>query len=84
MFAGVMFFSMALNLQYVTDSFDGPIANSRGNHNRLVLVHGVNGQQMEKYYILGAVLLTLACNVPPYAAGALGFVVLCLALTDEL
>ncbi|KAJ7821325.1 hypothetical protein B0H14DRAFT_3875962 [Mycena olivaceomarginata] len=54
MFAGVMFFSMALNLQ-------------------LVLVHGVNGQQMEKYYILGAVLLTLACNVPPYAAGALGF-----------
>ncbi|KAJ7359338.1 hypothetical protein DFH08DRAFT_845836 [Mycena albidolilacea] len=54
MFAGVMFFSMALNLQ-------------------LVLVHGVNGQKMEKYYILGAILLTLACNVPPYAAGALGF-----------
>ncbi|KAF7360284.1 hypothetical protein MVEN_00757800 [Mycena venus] len=54
MFAGVMFFSMALNLQ-------------------LVLVHGVNGQKMEKYYISGAILLTLACNVPPYAAGALGF-----------
>ncbi|KAJ7359458.1 hypothetical protein DFH08DRAFT_952592 [Mycena albidolilacea] len=53
-FAGVMFFSMALNLQ-------------------LVLVHGVNGQKMEKYYVLGAVLLTLACNVPPYAVGAFGF-----------
>ncbi|KAJ7359459.1 hypothetical protein DFH08DRAFT_1074920 [Mycena albidolilacea] len=54
MFAGVMFFSMALNLQ-------------------LVLVHGVNGQKMEKYYVSGAVLLSLACNIPPYAAGAFGF-----------
>ncbi|KAF7360336.1 hypothetical protein MVEN_00763100 [Mycena venus] len=54
MFAGVMFFCMALNLQ-------------------LVLAYGVNGQKMEKYYILGAILLTLACNIPPYAAGALGF-----------
>jgi len=54
MFAGIMFFSMALNLQ-------------------LVLIYGVNGQKMERYYILGAILLTLACNIPPYAGGALGF-----------
>ncbi|KAJ6487891.1 hypothetical protein C8R45DRAFT_1144505 [Mycena sanguinolenta] len=54
MFAGVMFFCMALNLQ-------------------LVLVHGANGQKMEKWYILGAILLTLGCNIPPYAAGALGY-----------
>ncbi|KAJ7352092.1 hypothetical protein DFH08DRAFT_857929 [Mycena albidolilacea] len=54
MFAGVMFFCMALNLQ-------------------LVVVYRVNGQKMERYYIGGAILLTLACNVPPYAAGALGF-----------
>ncbi|KAJ7852809.1 hypothetical protein B0H14DRAFT_3656748 [Mycena olivaceomarginata] len=54
MFAGVMFFCMALNLQ-------------------LVLVYGVNGQRMERYYIAGAIFLALACNVPPYAAGALGF-----------
>ncbi|KAJ7180828.1 hypothetical protein C8R46DRAFT_1319166 [Mycena filopes] len=54
MFAGVMFFSMALNLE-------------------LVLVHGVNGQNMEKYYILAGVAMTLACNVPPYAAGAFGY-----------
>jgi len=37
-----------------------------------VLVYGVNDQK-EKHYILGAILLTLACNIPPYAAGALGF-----------
>ncbi|KAJ7266969.1 hypothetical protein B0H12DRAFT_141842 [Mycena haematopus] len=54
MFAAVMFFCMALNLQ-------------------LVLVHGVNGQKMERWYILGAILFTLACNIPPYAAGALGY-----------
>ncbi|KAJ7267038.1 hypothetical protein B0H12DRAFT_1099286, partial [Mycena haematopus] len=54
MFAGVMFFCMALNLQ-------------------LVLVHGVNGTRMEKWYILGAIFLTLSCNIPPYAAGALGY-----------
>ncbi|KAF8187054.1 hypothetical protein K438DRAFT_2019733 [Mycena galopus ATCC 62051] len=54
MFAGVMFFCMALNLE-------------------LVLVHGINGNKMEKYYILGAILLTLGCNIPPYAAGALGY-----------
>ncbi|KAJ7448526.1 hypothetical protein FB451DRAFT_762753 [Mycena latifolia] len=54
MFAGVMFASMAINLQ-------------------LVLVHGVNGQKMERYYVLTAVAMTAACNVSPYAAGALGF-----------
>ncbi|KAJ7777511.1 hypothetical protein DFH07DRAFT_951155 [Mycena maculata] len=40
---------------------------------QLVLVHGVNGQMMEKYYILGTSLLSLACGVAPYAAGALGW-----------
>ncbi|KAJ7440198.1 hypothetical protein FB451DRAFT_1415363 [Mycena latifolia] len=54
MFAGVMFASMAINLQ-------------------LVLVHGVNGQKMERYYVFAALALTAACNIPPYAAGALGF-----------
>ncbi|KAJ7750726.1 hypothetical protein DFH07DRAFT_1034124 [Mycena maculata] len=53
MFAGVMFFSMALNLQ-------------------LVLVHGVNGQKLERCYVLGGLLMAAACNIPPYAAGALG------------
>ncbi|KAJ7493798.1 hypothetical protein FB451DRAFT_1387947 [Mycena latifolia] len=40
---------------------------------QLVLVHGVNGQKMERYYVLTAFALAVACNVPPYAAGALGF-----------
>ncbi|KAJ7733026.1 hypothetical protein B0H16DRAFT_1769743 [Mycena metata] len=39
----------------------------------LVLVHGVNGQSMEKYYVSGAVVMILACNIPPYAAGAFGY-----------
>ncbi|KAF7335705.1 hypothetical protein MVEN_02226000 [Mycena venus] len=30
-------------------------------------------RRWKKYYIIGAILLTLACNVPPYAAGALGY-----------
>ncbi|KAJ7739983.1 hypothetical protein DFH07DRAFT_70870 [Mycena maculata] len=54
MFAGLMFCSMALNLQ-------------------LVLVHGVNGQKMEWYYVLGGLLMATACNIPSYAAGTLGF-----------
>ncbi|KAJ7760018.1 hypothetical protein B0H16DRAFT_1456729 [Mycena metata] len=49
LFAAVMFFSMALNLQ-------------------LVIVHGVNGQKMEKYYLSAATTMALACNIPPYAA----------------
>ncbi|KAJ7833177.1 hypothetical protein B0H13DRAFT_2678968 [Mycena leptocephala] len=39
---------------------------------QLVLAHGVNGQNMEKYYILGTTLVCLICNVTPYAAGKLG------------
>ncbi|KAJ7024638.1 hypothetical protein C8F04DRAFT_1400997 [Mycena alexandri] len=54
LFAAIMFFSMALNLQ-------------------LVLVHGVNGQRMEKYYLSAAAIMTLACTIPPYAAGAFGY-----------
>ncbi|KAJ7108574.1 hypothetical protein C8R44DRAFT_293393 [Mycena epipterygia] len=54
MFAGIMFFCMALNLQ-------------------LVLVHGVNGRKMERYYVLGGLILPVAFNCPSYAAGALGF-----------
>ncbi|KAG5640985.1 hypothetical protein DXG03_006449 [Asterophora parasitica] len=31
---------------------------------QLVLVHGVNGQKLEKYYLLGVIILSLALNVP--------------------
>ncbi|KAJ7778233.1 hypothetical protein B0H16DRAFT_1878917 [Mycena metata] len=40
---------------------------------QLVLVHGANGQKMEKYYILAAGATSLACSIPPYAAGAFGY-----------
>ncbi|KAJ7703866.1 hypothetical protein B0H14DRAFT_2647694 [Mycena olivaceomarginata] len=39
----------------------------------LVLAHNVNGQKMEKYYILGTTLVGLICNVVPYASGKLGW-----------
>ncbi|KAF7365741.1 hypothetical protein MVEN_00447900 [Mycena venus] len=39
----------------------------------LVLVFGVNGNKMEKYYIVGSVILCLACNIPPLAYGKLGW-----------
>jgi hypothetical protein len=38
----------------------------------LVLVHGVNGNKMEKYYIIGSLLLCGVCNGTPWAAGQLG------------
>ncbi|KAJ7864343.1 hypothetical protein B0H13DRAFT_2671253 [Mycena leptocephala] len=40
---------------------------------QLVLVYGVNGNMMEKYYVLGAVFLSAACATPPFAAGELGW-----------
>ncbi|KAJ7138154.1 hypothetical protein C8R44DRAFT_766945 [Mycena epipterygia] len=40
---------------------------------QLVLVYGVNGNMMEKYYIIGSSLLSLTCSITPYAAGQLGW-----------
>lgn len=39
---------------------------------RVVVVHGLNGQNMEKYYILGSVLLSVILSVPSYATGQYG------------
>ncbi|KAF7366055.1 hypothetical protein MVEN_00481700 [Mycena venus] len=49
-------------------TFSGAMFFSMALNLQLVLVHGFNGQKMEKCYILGAGILTLACNIPPYAA----------------
>ncbi|KAF5376417.1 hypothetical protein D9615_008582 [Tricholomella constricta] len=43
---------------------------------QLVLVHGVNGKMMEKYYVIVTVVLSLALNVPTYALGEFGWNVL--------
>ncbi|KAJ7676661.1 hypothetical protein DFH06DRAFT_1317279 [Mycena polygramma] len=40
---------------------------------KLVLAYKVNGQKMEKWYILGTVAVTLVCNIVPYASGRLGW-----------
>ncbi|KAJ6589498.1 hypothetical protein B0H19DRAFT_1103970 [Mycena capillaripes] len=40
---------------------------------QLVVVHQVNGQKMEKYYIWGSVILSLALTVPPYALKQYGW-----------
>ncbi|KAJ6600384.1 hypothetical protein DFH09DRAFT_1128167 [Mycena vulgaris] len=39
----------------------------------LVLAHNVNGQKMEKYYVVGTTLFSLICNVVPYASGKFGW-----------
>lgn len=41
---------------------------------RLVLVHRINGQMMEKYYLIGSVSAALALTVPAYAKGVYGSV----------
>ncbi|KAJ7909815.1 hypothetical protein B0H13DRAFT_2329957 [Mycena leptocephala] len=40
---------------------------------QLVLVYGVNGNKMEKYYIFGAAFVSGACIIPIWAAGKLGW-----------
>ncbi|KAJ7852807.1 hypothetical protein B0H14DRAFT_3450600 [Mycena olivaceomarginata] len=42
----------------------------------LVVVQNINGKAMEKYYVAGATLICLICNLPPYASGNLGHVLL--------
>ncbi|KAJ6535618.1 hypothetical protein B0H19DRAFT_1271359 [Mycena capillaripes] len=39
---------------------------------QLVLVHGVNGLKMEKYYVMGSSLLVAVCEITPLAAGQFG------------
>ncbi|KAJ7323248.1 hypothetical protein DFH08DRAFT_1085464 [Mycena albidolilacea] len=39
----------------------------------LVIAHNVNGQNMEKYYVLGTTLVCLICNLVPYASGKFGW-----------
>ncbi|KAJ6517493.1 hypothetical protein C8R47DRAFT_254620 [Mycena vitilis] len=40
---------------------------------QLVLLHCVDGNRMEKFYILGALCLCGACTIPAWAAGELGW-----------
>jgi len=40
---------------------------------QLVVVHRINGQRMEKWYIWGSLILALALTVPPYALKQYGW-----------
>ncbi|KAJ7493007.1 hypothetical protein B0H11DRAFT_2006866 [Mycena galericulata] len=40
---------------------------------QLVLVNGIDGRKMEKYYLIGSLLLVAACNIPALAAGQFGY-----------
>ncbi|GLB42586.1 hypothetical protein LshimejAT787_1200350 [Lyophyllum shimeji] len=40
---------------------------------QLVLVHGYNGQNLEKYYLIGTTLLSLALNIPTVALHQFGW-----------
>ncbi|KAJ7701116.1 hypothetical protein B0H17DRAFT_1046044 [Mycena rosella] len=39
----------------------------------LVLVHQIQGQTMEKYYVLGTFILSALCSIVPYASGKFGW-----------
>lgn len=43
---------------------------------RLVLVHHIDGNMMEKYYLGGFIFLSFALNIPVYALNHFGFVIL--------
>jgi hypothetical protein len=40
---------------------------------RLVLVHNVNGNRMEKFYLIGVTLLSFALNVPTFGLHHFGY-----------
>ncbi|THU90612.1 hypothetical protein K435DRAFT_728241 [Dendrothele bispora CBS 962.96] len=40
---------------------------------QLVVVHRVNGQRMEKFYVIGSCIISLCITIPPYAAGQYGW-----------
>ncbi|KAF9260000.1 hypothetical protein L218DRAFT_947097 [Marasmius fiardii PR-910] len=40
---------------------------------QLVIVHGMNGKRLEKFYLIGSALLALALVIPPYATHQYGW-----------
>lgn len=64
-------FSIALNLQYNRHClFHGLLVLTEAG--RLVVVHRVNGQRMEKFYVLGSFAISLCLTIPAYATGQYG------------
>ncbi|KAJ7890113.1 hypothetical protein B0H14DRAFT_2336512, partial [Mycena olivaceomarginata] len=65
---GFSIFILQLTLQ-----FSGFLLFSIALNLQLVVVHGKNGQRLEKYYLIGATLLSFAVVIPPYAAHQYGW-----------
>ncbi|KAJ7088786.1 hypothetical protein B0H15DRAFT_981755, partial [Mycena belliarum] len=53
--------------------FSGGICFCIALNLELVLVHGCNGQRLEKWYIIGTSVLCALVTIPPYAAGQFGW-----------
>ncbi|KAJ7710008.1 hypothetical protein B0H17DRAFT_250049 [Mycena rosella] len=62
--------AFAFNTAYL---FSGCIFFCMAINLQLVLVHGVNGRMMEKYYLIGAFFLALVCNITTLAAREFGW-----------
>ncbi|KAF8139343.1 hypothetical protein K438DRAFT_1785761 [Mycena galopus ATCC 62051] len=65
---GFSIFILQLTLQ-----FSGFLLFSIALNLQLVVVHGKNGQRLEKYYLIGSTLLAFALVIPPYAAHQYGW-----------
>ncbi|KAJ7348591.1 hypothetical protein DFH08DRAFT_779030 [Mycena albidolilacea] len=65
---GFSIFILQLTLQ-----FSGFLLFSIALNLQLVVVHGKNGQRLEKYYLIGSALLAFALVIPPYAAHQYGW-----------
>ncbi|KAJ6502934.1 hypothetical protein C8R47DRAFT_1316872 [Mycena vitilis] len=65
--------SLVAFLVLVSPLFSACMFCSMALNLQLVLVYGVNGNRMEKIYVVGAILLCGACTIPAWAAGALGW-----------
>lgn len=54
------------------DRFFGAASFTYLSSPRLVVAHGINGQRMEKFYLIGSAAMSAILTVPPYAAGQYG------------
>ncbi|KAK1215837.1 hypothetical protein PQX77_021538 [Marasmius sp. AFHP31] len=65
---GFSIFILQLTLQ-----FSGFLLFSIALNLQLVVVHGMNGKRLEKFYLIGSALLACALVIPPYAAHQYGW-----------
>ncbi|KAJ7736426.1 hypothetical protein B0H16DRAFT_1891928 [Mycena metata] len=67
--AGCSFVAFLVNLSLMTSA---SMCFCMALNLQLVLVHQINGRKMEKYYVLGTLVLCAVCNIIPYASRQFG------------